>query len=208
MVLLDILGEEETPPWSSPAPAFEPDAMARHRQYLESAQQRSLESKMPPAQAMEARRIRQMQELQQVHDHHMQSIKLRKEYEDRRLIEAINSSRLENRAVAEANLAYLIRHNMVPEGYTTEDLAHAVLYLLILDRAQAKVIAELLDRWMGWSQAGGMNKPQLDFLKQNKVAFCYASALIGPVEQANSSETNVSSDMLESMRLWKRVRLG
>jgi hypothetical protein len=208
MVLLDILGEEETPPWSSPAPAFEPDAMARHRQYLESAQQRSLESKMPPAQAMEARRIRQMQELQQVHDHHMQSIKRRKEYEDRRLIEAINSSRLENRAVAEANLAYLIRHNMVPDGYTTEDLAHAVLYLLILDRAQAKVIAELLDRWMGWSQAGGINKPQLDFLKQNKVAFCYTSALIGLVEQANSSETSVSSDMLESMRLWKRVRLG
>jgi hypothetical protein len=48
----------------------------------------------------------------------------------------------------------------------------------------------------------------LTLLIENKVTFCYASALVAVVQRANSGDGNLSSDMLDCMRSWRRVRLG
>ncbi|KAN0085264.1 hypothetical protein V8E54_001731 [Elaphomyces granulatus] len=208
MVMLDILEEKDVPPWASPPPKMGVDMEARHRRFLDSQRQRTIEAHMPPAQAEAARRARELQEARSNHDEFMESIKKRREYEERRELEALNSQRLENKSVAQANLTYLAKTKVIPTEYSTEDLAQAVLYLMILDKEQAKAIVEMLDQWLSWSQAGGLNRSQWNFLKENRLSFCYASSLISVIEMVGSLTTQASIDMFECMKLWKKVRLG
>lgn len=208
MVILGMLSDDDVPPWASPPPPMtESHEEVAQRMHNESYERR-LENSMPPAQAAEARRVRMMRQGHDYHTQHIARQRRMKEYEERRLIEAIQSPRLENETVASATLAYLVREKVVPEYYTTQDVAHAVLYLFIVDHEQAKVIADILGRWTLWSQYAGMQTVQLDILINNKIAFCYAAALVSVVRQARLGDANASSDMLECLRLWKRVRLG
>lgn len=208
MVVLGLLNEDNVPPWASPPPPPGESQVDIQARMQEDNLARRLESTMPPAQAAEARQVRMMRESQRFHHSHIKKMHAHEEYQERRLIEAIQSPRLDNLVVAQANLAYLIGEEIVPCDYTLNDLAQAVLYLMILDEGQAKLIADILERWMLWCQFGGMQKVQLTLLMENKVAFCYASALVAIVQQANSGNGNLSSDMLDCMRAWRRVRLG
>ncbi|OJJ42422.1 hypothetical protein ASPZODRAFT_137327 [Penicilliopsis zonata CBS 506.65] len=208
MVLLGLLKESDVPPWSSPPPPQGETTMETHERMEEDALARRLEAAMPVAQAAEARRVRMMRESQRFHTNHQKRIQAQEEYEQRRLVEAIQSPRLENHVIATAGLVYLVGENVVPAHYTVAQLAHAVLYLLLLDEKQAQAVADILERWTLWCQFGGMQPVQLTFLMENKVAFCYAAALVAVVRHANADDGNLSADLLASMRLWKRVRLG
>lgn len=209
MVILGMLKNEDVPPWASPRPPLQESSQEISERMSREMYERRLEDAMPPAQAAEARKVRMMRQNQEYHDQHMARRRAWNEYEEKLEIEAIQSPRLENNTVAEATLAYLVREKVVPEYYTTQDVAHAVLYLMIVDNAQAKIVADILERWVLWSQFGGMQKAQVDVLKQNKVAFCYAAALVTAVRLAQDGDGHLSSfDMLECLRLWKRVRLG
>ncbi|KAH8697911.1 hypothetical protein BGW36DRAFT_176886 [Talaromyces proteolyticus] len=208
MVILGMLSDEDVPPWASPPPTTTETPAEVHQRMQENMHAHRMENAMPPAQAAEARQVRMLRDSQRFHIQHQKRVRLQGEYQERRLVEAIQSPRLDNNTVAEANLAYLVREGIVPDHYTLLDLVHAVLYLMILDLSQAKLIVDILERWALWCQFGGMQKVQLTLLMENKVAFCYASALVAIIQQASSGSSNVSSDMLECIRLWKRVRLG
>lgn len=208
MVVLGHLSEDNVPPWASPPPSATESQAEVHQRMQEDSLARRMESAMPPAQAAEARQVRMLRDSQRFHNGHIKRTHALEEYQQRRLIEAIQSPRLDNMVIAEANLAYLIGQEIVPSDYTLDDLARAVLYLMVLDEAQAKLIADILERWMLWWQFGGMQKVQLTLLIENKVTFCYASALVAVVQRANSGDGNLSSDMLDCMRSWRRVRLG
>lgn len=208
MVVLDMLDNKDVPPWASPPPKTQEDPMEIHQRKQEKNDEMRMERLMTPAQAEESRRSRMLRDARRFHQQHVNRMQLQRKYEERRLIEAIQSPRLDNNTVANATLAYLIREKIIPEHYSLQDLAHAVLYLMILDQTHAKLIADILERWALWAQFGGMQSSQLTHLADNKVAFCYASALVAVVLQANSGSNNLSSDMLECMRLWKRVNLG
>ncbi|EED17168.1 conserved hypothetical protein [Talaromyces stipitatus ATCC 10500] len=208
MVLLGILTDDDVPPWSSPPPSLQESPEEVGNRMQRDMYERRLEDAMPPAQAAEARRIRTMRSAHDYHSQHVARQRALREYEERRLIEAIQSSRLENSTVAQATLTYLIAEKVVPEGYTIEELALAVLYLMVVDNTTAKLIGNILERWALWSQFGGMQKVQLELLIKNKIAFCYASALVAVVYHAEAGHGNPSTDMLECLRLWKRVRLA
>jgi hypothetical protein len=209
MVVLGMLSDDDVPPWASPPPSLQESSQEISDRMQHETYERRLEDAMPPAQAAEARRVRMMRRGYEFHSQNVARQHAWVEYEQQRLIEAIQSPRLENNTVAEATLAYLIREQVVPEDYTTQDVAQATLYLLIVDSERAKIIADILERWTLWTQFGGMQKVQLDVLIQNKVAFCYAVALVSVVHQAQSRDINASSaDMLECLRVWRRVRLG
>lgn len=208
MVVLDILDNKDVPPWASPPPKTHEDHTEIHQRMQERNDEMRMERLMTPAQAEEARRSRMLRDSRRFHQQHTNRIQMQREYEERRLIEAIQSPRLDNNTVANATLAYLVREKIIPGHSSLQDLAHAVLYLMILDQTQAKLIADILERWALWAQFGGMQSSQLTHLVDNKVAFCYASALVAVVLQANSGSNNLSSDMIECMRLWKRVNLG
>lgn len=208
MVLLGILNDDDVPPWSSPPPSLQPHPEELMERTRKDMYERQLENAMPPAQAAEARRVRMMRSTHEFHNQHIARQRAFQEYEDRRLVEAIQSSRLENSTVAQATLAYLIAEKVVPEDYTTTDLAIAVLYLMVVDDEKAKLIGDILERWDLWSQFGGMQKVQLELLIKNKVAFCYAAALVAVVSQAEAGDSSPLTDMLECLKSWKRVRLG
>ncbi|EEA21255.1 hypothetical protein TMatcc_009337 [Talaromyces marneffei ATCC 18224] len=208
MVLLGILNNDDVPPWASPPPSLQESAEEMSERMRRDMYERRLEDAMPPAQAAEARRVRMMRSAHEFHNQHIARQKALRDYEERRLVEAIQSARLENNTVAKATLAYLIAERVVPEGYTIEDLALAVLYLMVMDNAKGKLIGDILERWALWSQFGGMQKVQLELLMKNKVAFCYAAALVSVVYHAEAGDSNSSTDMLECLKSWKRVRLG
>ncbi|KAJ6014518.1 hypothetical protein N7540_009109 [Penicillium herquei] len=208
MVVLGILSEENVPPWASPPPQFTQSQAEIQQRLYEETLARRMENAMPPGQAAQARNNRVMLESTRFHNDNLKRMEAQEEYQQRRLIEAIQSPRLDNKVIAEANLAYLVNQKIVPGDYTLSKLAQAVLYLMILDMDQSKIIADILERWMLWCQFGGMQKPQLTLLVENKVAFCYASALVVVVQQANAGDGNLSSDMLDCLGLWNRVRVG
>lgn len=208
MVVLDMLDDKDVPPWASPPPKMHESSMEIHQRMQERHDDMRMAKLMTPAQAEEARRSRMLRDSRHYHQAHHNRMQLQREYQERRLIEAIQSPRLDNNTVANATLAYLIREKIIPDHYSLQDLAHAVLYLMILDQTHAKLIADILERWALWAQFGGMQSNQLTHLTDNKIAFCYASALVTVVLQASSGSNNPSSDMLECMRLWKRVNLG
>jgi hypothetical protein len=208
MVVLGHMSEENVPPWASPPPAPGESQSEIQQRLQEDTLARRMEGTMPPAQAAEARQVRLLRESQRFHHSHIKRMHALEEYQERRLVEAIQSPRLDNVVIAQANLAYLVGQDVVPSDFTLDDLAQAVLYLMILDEGQAKLIADILERWMLWCQFGGMQKVQLMLLMENKIAFCYASALVAVVQRANSGNGNLSSDMLDCMRSWRRVRLG
>ncbi|KAJ5109187.1 hypothetical protein N7456_005862 [Penicillium angulare] len=139
MVVLDLLSEDKVPPWASPPPEFGETAIEFQQRAQQEVLDRRMESTMPPAQAAEARNIRMMRDNQRFHTNHMKRIQGQQEYQQRRLIEAIQSPRLDNKVIAEASLDYLRDKKIVPGDYTLLQTAQAILYLTILDGSQAKV---------------------------------------------------------------------
>ena len=206
MVLLDIMSDGEVPPWCSPRPTTSPFNLSRR--FLDDVRQKEVEKTMPPAQAEASRRARESANMWSVQEEHMQFMKRLREYEEQRVGEALVAPRLKNKAVAEACVAWLVRLRRVPEGYKVADLAQAVVYLMMIDLDEAKVVAELCDRWMIWGQANGMSRTDLTFLLEHKTSFCYASALVYTVQLAAKSEVRVSTDMQECLDVWRKVRLG
>jgi hypothetical protein len=207
MVLLDFLSDADVPPWSSARPQLS-DPSRLTRRFMEAQRQRQIEATMPPAQAEATRRAREQAALWEQHEEHMRSVKLMREYEEGRVNEALISPRLSNQIVADACLAWLVKQEQVPEYYSILDLAQAALYLMALDPVQAKVISEICEQWMVWSQIAGMSRVDLELAQRNKVSFCYASAVVYAVQTVAKSEVRLSSDMQECLNVWKKVRLG
>ncbi|KAK2749834.1 hypothetical protein FQN57_005248 [Myotisia sp. PD_48] len=207
METLGMMTEDETPEWASPRPQLS-DPWKQHNRFLEEVRQREIEKAMAPAQAAAARRAREQAKAMQMHNDYRERAKLLQEYEDNRITEALSSPRLTNEAIANACLAWLITNNHLPKEYTLVDLARAVLYLMLLDHSQARIIAELCDRWTVWNQSPGLNRTELPYLQEHKICFCYASSLIYMIQTAAKSDNQVSTDMQECINIWKKVRLG
>ncbi|KAL3461041.1 hypothetical protein BJX64DRAFT_300399 [Aspergillus heterothallicus] len=210
LVILSLLDPASIPPFSPPPPDQTIDIMARHRTFVDSQRQRALEDKMPPAQAAEARRARTIAQTQAFHEQHVRSIQARKEYEETRVIGALNSQPLPIPLVAEHCRAYLVGANIIPAAYTLDELARAVLYLMILSAEASDSIARVMEQWRSWNERSGFNRQHLGFLQtaENKIWFCYAAALVAVVERMGRDEDRLSLDMMECLRIWHTVHLG
>ncbi|KIW27496.1 uncharacterized protein PV07_07230 [Cladophialophora immunda] len=234
MVLLGLLSENDAPQWSYQKDDHN-DGMTLARQHQQWLQARlaaeRLEATMPPEQARIHKMNRESNERQQRHNDMMTSLAARQEREERKVVDAIASPRMDIKRVSEACLTWLIERGEVGKEWTVNDLAEAVCYLMVVDlqdpsppqkeegkvedeQSEAMRIIGILDEWMAWATAGGMKKQQFRLLEKekDKVAFCHAVALVAVVAEAMSSNNavmgKVGSDMLECMRLWRKVRLG
>ncbi|KAM5444550.1 hypothetical protein MferCBS31731_000003 [Microsporum ferrugineum] len=207
MELLGIMQEDELPHWASPRPQLN-DPLRFHNRFLEDMRAKEVEKTMPPAQAAAARRAREQAKLSAMRDDHADGVRIMREYEEKRGVEALTSPKLNNKDITDACLRWLVKNNYVPKTYRITDLAKAVLYLMVLDLNQAKAIAQVCDRWTIWHQSPGMNRSEIEFLRENKASFCYASSIIYIIQIAARSEAQVSTDMQECLKLWKKVRLG
>ncbi|KAK4943255.1 hypothetical protein LTR10_017097 [Elasticomyces elasticus] len=221
MVILGLLAEADAPQWSSDTEASQrEESNATTRRHMARFQARQaaerLEATMPPEQARIHKANRATSERQQMMDDMNSSSRLRQEREERRLQEAISSPRMSTKKVSEACLTWLIETGEIGREWTLDMLAEAVLYLLVVDQSpdnenEARKIANILEDWMSWATAGGMKKQQVQTLADNKVAFCFAVALVAIVSEFTTSSTGqakAGADMLECLRLWRKVRLG
>ncbi|KAL3488068.1 hypothetical protein BJX62DRAFT_253551 [Aspergillus germanicus] len=208
LVLLEILDGSEIPPFAEPPPDQSIDIMQRHRAFVEGQRQRALEDKMPPAQAAEAARVRMLAQSQSFHEQHVRSIQAKKEYEAKRVIGALNSLPLDVALVAERCRLYLVAENVIPAGYSLDDLARTILYLMVVSSEAAKLITDVLEQWRDWSEKSGLNQQHLEYLNANRICFCYAAALLAVIEQAGHSESQLSLDMMECLKIWHTVHLG
>ncbi|EXJ72474.1 uncharacterized protein A1O5_04979 [Cladophialophora psammophila CBS 110553] len=234
MVLLGLLSENDAPQWSYQKDDHN-DAMNRARQHHSWLQARlaaeRLEATMPPEQARIHKMNRETNERQQQHNEMIASLTARREREEKRIKDAIASPRMDVKRVSEACLVWLIERGEVGKEWTVHDLAEAVCYLMVVDSqdrssnqnedgkaeeetGEAMRIIGILDEWMAWATAGGMKKQQFHLLEKekDKAAFCFAVVLVAVVADATSSNNavmgKVGADMLECLRLWRKVRLG
>lgn len=223
MVILGLLAETDAPQWSTEKES-EYDSFNSGRQHHQRFQARlaaeRLEKTMAPEQAHIHRMNREAAERQQQHNDMLASRALRSEREERRVNDAIASPRMSIKAVSEACLAWLIEQGEVGREWTVDQLAEAVLYLIVVDQShsqsqseegEARKIVKILEEWVCWTTAGGMKKPQVKMLEENKAAFCFAVALAAVVWEGTNAGVGMSragADMLECLRTWRKVRLG
>ena len=172
---------------------------------------------MPPGQAQIARQNRETEERLALHDDMLADARLRQEREDARIKDAIDSTKLGNKTIAEACLAWLVDQGEISKDqFTVETLAEAVLYLIIMDQqhhnqteGEAAQIISILDEWSSWTTQGAMKKSNVAYLRDKRREFCFAAALIKVIDDAAGSQSLQSGEaMKECIRQWKRVRLG
>ncbi|EXJ62454.1 hypothetical protein A1O7_02891 [Cladophialophora yegresii CBS 114405] len=231
MVILGLLPEQDAPQWSSERDNRNEGAergRIQHQKLTARMAAERLEASMPPEQARIHRANRQAKDLQEFHNEMVASNAARHERGERMIKDAIASPRMSIKKVAEACLVWLIEKGEVGKEWTVEQLAEAVLYLIVVDlqrqrraeegqnvdQGDASGIVRILDEWMSWATAGGMKKQQYHMLEgeKDKLALCLAVSLVAVVaESLNSSSAGrgkVGLDMLECLQLWRKVRLG
>ena len=230
MVLLGILQESDAPQWSTQKDTQNEGserAMRHHQRFQARLAAERLEKTMPSEQARIHRMNREAKERHEQHNDMMANLSEKREREERTIKDAIASPRMGVQKVADACLMWLIERGEVGREWTVEHLAEAVLYLIVVDlqnarqseegkdeEGEAMRIVRLLDEWMSWSSAGGMKKQQYHMLEgeKDRVAFCFAISLVAVVAEAMNSNNagmgKVGIDMLECLRLWRKVRLG
>jgi hypothetical protein len=69
-------------------------------------------------------------------------------------------------------------------------------------------VVEILEEWMGWARSASLKKSHITFLENCKVEFCFATALVALVQEAAGSTGKAGADMIECLKLWRKVRLG
>ena len=73
---------------------------------------------------------------------------------------------------------------------------------------QSVNVCEVLEKWRGWNERGGMTIDELDWLEGSKVAFCNAVCAMGLLrEVCSKDESTVAADMRKCVEQWKKVRL-
>jgi hypothetical protein len=221
MVVLGLLSDVDAPEWSSDRDTNPQNSRVnmaqRHGQRFQArlAAER-LEATMPPEQARVHKMNREAAERQEQHNEMLSAMSERQAREERRLKEAIASPRMSTKAVGEACLAWLIEQGEVGREWTIAQVAEAILYLLVVDQSkseegEARKVVKVLEEWLAWSMAGGMKQQHVKMLQENKMAFCSAAILATVILESVASNTavgKVGTDMLECIRLWRKVRLG
>lgn len=221
LVLLDLLSPDAAPHWDNSGNDDKTQyqlAMAHMNRAQARLQAERLEASMPPDQARVHKMNRQANERQEQMNDVNRNTDARRAREQRRLQDAIASPRLSCKAVAESCLAWLIKAKFVQPGSTIESAAEAVLFLLVLESQQSEEKGDLvmpimmiIEEWTNWTVAGGMKKEQFEMLQQHRRSFCYAACLVAVVAEAalvTTGKGKASIDMIECLRLWKKVRLG
>ena len=205
LVLLGLLAEADAP---SIFTTYDPheDTMASMNKMSRSSRARNSENNMAPAQAMAARRLRQAEETASWFEE--VSMKRRRDEERKALREreALTSGPLDVIKVAEMAVAWLVKEEKLGEG---EELVEKWLIGVLRDEITSINVIGIIERWVEWVERGGMRKDDLNFLRENKKGFCYATAVVRLLKLAGEKEeSSVVLDMKECVKAWKKVRLG
>jgi hypothetical protein len=216
MVILGITAEIDTPPWQTEEEEHDRlrtgvAGQRHHQRFLQKIRAQDLEKSMPEAQARVARMNRFAEERQQMMNDMNEERMAGEQRAERRIKDAIASPKMSNKAVAEACLAWLIDKGEVGSEWTVANLTEAVMYLMAVDQSSdgdTSKVVEILEEWTSWAQNANLKKSHITFLENRKVEFCFAAALVALVQEAAGSTGKAGADMIECLKLWRKVRLG
>jgi hypothetical protein len=207
-VLLGIVDEADAPAWATPHNPLTDNLRQSERFFAQQARIRA-ENSLPPAQRAAARSLREAEERFAFGNEAREMMNRRREREEKRDMEALNSSRLDTAVVAAAAVAYLKKHDGIESAEGLEQRAEELLYRMIVDEAKAETVCAMLQRWSAWTDRGGLNKEDLVALKADVVSFCDAVCWMGIVKMVGAQEeSSLALDMQECIRVWKNVKLG
>lgn len=124
------------------------------------------------------------------------------------LREALSSQRVSADVVAEACKLFLAKEGEVGSESTTHNVVEKVLWSMVSSEAIAEKMGGMLDSWRCWAEGGGMTKAHYERVGREKVMFAYAACVLCLVKDTAGVGGNIVSDLQESLRMWKKARLG
>ena len=160
-------------------------------------------------QARIARAKRAADESQQMTDQYLEKRRRDRERELQRRREAIASPRLDNVAVTNAALKWLIQQKCSKVGSSGQTIVETLIIESMKEDEQILVVCAVLEKWRNWNERGGMTIDDLDWLENKKQALCKAACVMSLLrEVCSKEESTVAADMKACVEHWKKVRLG
>lgn len=209
LVLTGTVDESATPEWAT---KYDDEGERRDLQFRKMKEQTQAimkENMLPPDKRAIAVRERQMK----MHDDWVEEMKATKRQEAQRaetkMIEALQSPKWDNRLVAERNLEWLKIQGHVAVSYDVKRAVEVLLFKMINDVRFAARLTRMLDAWKAFADGGGISKADYLTFKENQVDFAYASLIISVIrDSVTAVDGSLAMDLQESVKIWKRVRLG
>lgn len=209
LVLLSIVEESTTPEWAT---TYDDEAEQRDLQMKklrEQGQAMLRENKLPADQRQAAMRDRMMK----ANDDWMEERRAQQRRDaqraDTRMLEALQSPKWDNKLVAEHNLAWLKSQGHVARSYDIKRVVEILLFKMIRDAVLAASLTTMLDAWKAWVDNGGMARANYLMLKEHQTTFAYASLILSIIgDSFTAVDGSLAMDLQESVKIWKRVRLG
>jgi hypothetical protein len=207
LVLLDLIAEDAVPAWRTPYD----DKMEKHEAWVK--QQKKLQSQMAEMHLSPAERQEQWFKRMREENFERQAEQKRKlvEEEQRKevvLREALVSQRVSIGVVSEACKVFLIKEGIVGSEATTAEVVEKLLWAMVSSGDIAEKMGEMLDAWQRWAEGGGMTKAHFEMVSEDKLFFAYAACILQLIKDTAGAGGNIVSDLQESLRMWKKVRLG
>lgn len=209
MVLLGVVEEDATPEWAT---KYDDEAERRELQMKkmrEQSQAMLKEAKLPPDQRQKVA----MERMMKMNDDFMEERRAAQRREaqraDMRMLEALQSPKWDNKLVAEHNLTWLKGQGHVAQSYDVKHVVEVLLFKMIRDTVFVASLTTMLDAWKAWVDNGGMTKADYIMFKENQVTFAYASLIMSIIRDSSTAvDGSLAMDLQESVKIWKRVRLG
>ncbi|KZF23003.1 hypothetical protein L228DRAFT_247444 [Xylona heveae TC161] len=204
MVLLGLMNESDTPAWSTPFEDPEVEAQRKHAKFQDWSRRVAAEGGLPPDQRADAAKKRMLDDHWAFVTEMNDRAARKREWEKRRVGEALVSPRLSVGRVAREGVRWLwgeclcsgdlgsgdVRSNDcssashpggVQEGQQNEEvrngqaqqqeqapsiqeIVESLLHSMILDPVLTHNVTEMLNVWLHWSDSGGMNTTQWEYL--------------------------------------------
>jgi hypothetical protein len=212
--VLEVLGvvtPDDTPEWATKYPADHMNHLEVHvRRMNEQRAAMAAEALMAPAQREAAARDRMRRETEARLQEQRGQLRIASQRKDTRLAEAIQSPRWDVGRVAAYNLAWLKSNGHVASDcINVKDVVGGLLHRMVLEGEFAKQICAVLDMWKAWADNGGMRRSDFEALKDDKVAFAYATFLVALIRDISAAlDGTLSVDLQECLTMWRQVRLG
>jgi hypothetical protein len=209
MVLLGVVEESATPEWAT---QYDDEAERRELQMKKMRDQSQAmlrEAKLPPDQRQKVAMERMMKMNDDFMEERRATARREAQRADTRMLEALQSPKWDNKLVAEHNLTWLKSHCHVAQSHDVKRVVEVLLFKMIRDTVLAASLTKMLDAWKAWVDNGGMTRGDHAMLKENQVTFAYASLIMSTIRDSITAvDGSLAMDLQESVKIWKRVRLG
>jgi len=209
LVLLNIVEESATPEWAT---KYDDEAEQRELQMKklrEQGQAMLRENKLPPDQRQAAMRDRMMKANEDWMEERRAQQRRDAQRADTRMLEALQSPKWDNKLLAEHNLTWLKSQGHVVQSYDIKRVVEILLFKMVRDTVLAASLTTMLDAWKAWVDNGGMARADYAMLKEHQTTFAYASLILSVIrDSVTAVDGSLAMDLQESVKIWKRVRLG